>query len=216
MPAAPNHSRGYSRGSTVGCLQITQWLILKLTAITGLSFGVSSLMGLSATTITPPVNPAYVVPENPVPLVVVEETVSAIIDGAVLQSDGSTKAFKKPQRLENQAVRYKDGSSYVSVESHVREYFSDIPIMIEVARCESQFRHSSVDGNVLRGYVNKSDRGVMQINTYYHGETADRMDIDVLQLEGNLEYARYLYNRDGTQPWISSSPCWGKAELAKK
>lgn len=103
-----------------------------------------------------------------------------------------------------------------TVEEYVMEYFEDIPIMTEVARCESQFVHYTDSGNILRGRVNKSDIGVMQINEYYHGDTAKRLDIDLYTLEGNVEYARDLYERKGTQPWDASKPCWGSQKIAKK
>jgi hypothetical protein len=92
----------------------------------------------------------------------------------------------------------------------VRTYFSDIPIMAEVARCESQFRHTLKDGSVLRGRVDSRDTGVMQINTGYHAETAKKLGLDVFDFEDNMTYARYLYNSQGTQPWSASAPCWSK------
>lgn len=82
--------------------------------------------------------------------------------------------------------------------------------MAEVAGCESQYRHFSKNGNILRGVVNNSDLGVMQINEYYHGKTAGVLELDIYTLEGNLEYARWLYGKEGAQPWKSSSPCWNK------
>lgn len=98
-------------------------------------------------------------------------------------------------------------------EAVVRDYFSDIPVMIEVARCESQFRHTLADGSVLRGVVDNRDTGVMQINSYYHAATADKLGLDIEDLHDNLAYARSLYEKQGTQPWNSSAPCW-KRELA--
>lgn len=95
-------------------------------------------------------------------------------------------------------------------EAIVRSYFSDIPIMVQVARCESTFRHTLADGSVLRGHVDNRDTGVMQINTYYHGDTAERLGLDLESIEDNMEYARYLYETQGTQPWSASRPCWGK------
>ena len=96
------------------------------------------------------------------------------------------------------------------VEAKVREYFSDIPIMIEVARCESTFRHVLNDGTVLRGYVDNDDLGVMQINLRFHAETAERLGLDLENIYDNMAYARYLYERQGTQPWNASAPCWGR------
>ncbi len=82
--------------------------------------------------------------------------------------------------------------------------------MIQIARCESTFRHELPDGSVLRGKVDPADTGVMQINTRYHGETAEKLGLDLMNLEDNLEYARNLYERQGTQPWSASAPCWSK------
>jgi len=96
-----------------------------------------------------------------------------------------------------------------STELAVREYFADIPIMIEVARCESTFRHTLADGSVLTGRVDGRDTGVMQINTYYHANTAERLGLDVFELEDNMAYARHLYETQGLQPWNASRPCWG-------
>ena len=98
----------------------------------------------------------------------------------------------------------------VIVEEYVRNYFSDIPIMIEIARCESQFRQYNKDGVVLRGVVNDLDRGVMQINEYYHNDTSDKLGYDILTIEGNTAYARALFEKSGVKPWASSSRCWAK------
>ena len=96
-------------------------------------------------------------------------------------------------------------------EAAVREYFSDIPVMIEIARCESTFRHTLSDGSVLKGYVDNADTGVMQINQRYHLKSAQALGLDVYDLYDNMEYARYLYERQGTQPWSASAPCWSRS-----
>lgn len=95
-------------------------------------------------------------------------------------------------------------------EKIVREYFKDIPIMIQVARCESTFRHTLEDGSVLQGRVDPADTGVMQINKRYHEATAVKMELDLDNIYDNMAYARYLYEKQGTQPWSASSPCWGR------
>jgi hypothetical protein len=96
-------------------------------------------------------------------------------------------------------------------EAAVREYFSDIPVMIHIARCESTFRHTLADGSVLRGVVDSDDTGVMQINLRYHGETAEELGLDLENLYDNMAYARDLYERQGTRPWSASAPCWAPA-----
>lgn len=97
------------------------------------------------------------------------------------------------------------------VERLVREYFSDAPIMAEIAGCESRFRHLSVDGTVLRGAVTPKDVGVMQVNEYYHSAQAKKLGLDLHDFDDNLRYARFLYEREGTRPWVSSSRCWGSS-----
>ena len=98
----------------------------------------------------------------------------------------------------------------ITVEGYVRNYFSDIPIMIEIAKCESRFRQYDIDGNVLRGEKNELDRGVMQINEFYHNEDSVKLGYDILTLEGNTSYARALFEKYGVKPWKSSAPCWGR------
>lgn len=98
----------------------------------------------------------------------------------------------------------------IDTEAVVREYFADIPIMIQIARCESTFRHTLADGTILRGFVDDRDTGVMQINLGYHADYAEELGLDVEDIFDNMAYARQLYERQGTQPWSASAPCWGK------
>ncbi len=94
------------------------------------------------------------------------------------------------------------------IEKIVKQYFKNDPILVEIARCESEFRQFDENGNLLKGKVNKSDVGVMQINKYYHADKAEELGYDLKTVDGNIAYAKYLYDHEGVQPWISSSPCW--------
>lgn len=106
-------------------------------------------------------------------------------------------------------------SSQKEVEEYVREYFKETPILAEVARCESTLRQFGKDGYVIRGIVDKRDVGLMQINEGYHLETANKLGHDIYTIEGNMEYAKVLYQKFGLSPWKASSKCWLKhAELA--
>ncbi len=102
-----------------------------------------------------------------------------------------------------------------TVEETVRSYFTDTPILAEVAQCESHFRQVSTNGSILRGIVNSRDVGVMQINERYHAKRAKELGYDIYTLEGNMAYAKVLYNQSGAQPWSASSPCWGKSKIGK-
>lgn len=94
------------------------------------------------------------------------------------------------------------------LEEKAKEYFKDYPILVDIARCESRFRHLDADGNIVRGKINSDDLGLMQINEYYHANKAEELGFDLETLEGNMAYAKYLYEREGTRPWNSSSKCW--------
>ncbi|MCF7815684.1 MAG: hypothetical protein K9M10_01360 [Candidatus Pacebacteria bacterium] len=98
----------------------------------------------------------------------------------------------------------------MNTEEAVRSYFSDIPVMIQIARCESTFRHTIDDGTILRGRVDPADTGVMQINTRYHGTKAMELGLDLTNMYDNMEFARDLYLRQGTKPWNASAPCWSR------
>jgi len=103
----------------------------------------------------------------------------------------------------------RSASNGVKTEKEILEsYFADVPVMVEIARCESNFRHTNKLGGVLRGLSNNQDVGVMQINERFHLEKAQKMEIDIYSIEGNLEFARYLYEKEGTKPWKASQKCW--------
>jgi hypothetical protein len=106
-----------------------------------------------------------------------------------------------------------------NVEKFVKDYFADIPIMAKIAKCESRNRHLDKYGQVLRGEITPLDRGVMQINLHYHEKAAAKLGLDLHNIDDNVAYARYLYEKEGAKPWMSSSACWSKfvdSEIAKK
>lgn len=103
-----------------------------------------------------------------------------------------------------------------NAELKVRSYFKDIPVMIQIARCESGFRHTLADGSVLKGAVDSADTGVMQINKRFHNDKAVTMGLNLNDINQNMAYARHLYETQGTRPWNASAPCWNKQEVAMK
>ena len=106
-----------------------------------------------------------------------------------------------------------------NVERFINDYFADIPVLRDIAKCESRYRQLNSEGNVLKGKKNSYDRGVMQINILYHAETAEKLGLDVHNLDDNVAFARYLYEKQGAKPWMSSSACWAKfkqSEIARR
>lgn len=130
-------------------------------------------------------------------------------------ADITIEDLETTEVTDNQARSFIDPNE---VEAYLRKEYADTPILVDIARCESTFRQFHNDGTVVRGRVNKSDVGVMQINLAYHGDTAEKMGIDLYTIEGNTAYGKYLYNKYGSQPWSASEKCWSKSssELALK
>jgi hypothetical protein len=127
---------------------------------------------------------------------------SAVSGGA----NGPVKLADAPK----QEIQVKVIQNNNAVESSVRNYFSDIPVMVNVAWCESRFRQFDKEGDVFRGEENNQDVGVMQINEHYHLDTAIDGNYNLYSIDGNMAYARKLYEKFGTAPWNSSKPCWGR------
>ena len=137
---------------------------------------------------------------------------TSIYGGPTMTTSGltnsTTTAPGVTARIEEQATTNILSASQKELENKVRVYFKDDPILVDIARCESSFRQVDENGKILRGTVNKGDVGIMQINEYYHADKAKSLGLNLKTLEGNLAYAKYLYEQQGTQPWISSSKCW--------
>ncbi|MDZ4228253.1 MAG: hypothetical protein U1E54_03330 [Candidatus Levybacteria bacterium] len=94
------------------------------------------------------------------------------------------------------------------IEYAIRQEFGeDADIMIDVAFCESNLSHYNDKGEVLRGKVNPKDVGLFQISETYHLKTAEKMGLDIYTLNGNITYAKYLFEKNGLKDWAASSNC---------
>lgn len=86
------------------------------------------------------------------------------------------------------------------IQTLVEALFGPTSPMVDIIRCESHFRQFDASGVILRSYTD--DVGIAQINIDAHGEEALRMGIDIYSIEGNLQFARYLFDLQGTLPWV--------------
>ncbi len=146
-------------------------------------------------------------------------TVLPAISSLVLEPQTDKIMTVEIAPLEIKSGDYQPITDPKNVEKFINDYFQDIPIMVAIAKCESRFRHFNSEGNVLKGKENRYDRGVMQINLLYHAEKADELGLDLTNLDDNVAFARYLYEKFGAKPWMSSSACWAKfsqSEIAKR
>lgn len=153
--------------------------------------------------------PSYVKQDSTNPSAIVTSSTEAALKKNETPAP-SSEVKQAPKQPSNASVNLN-----ANVETEVREYFADIPLMAEVSKCESRFRQFEKDGSVFRGKINDRDVGAMQINEFYHAERAKKLGYNLHTLKGNMQYARLLYKEQGAQPWVSSSPCWKKSEVAK-
>lgn len=125
----------------------------------------------------------------------------------------NAQTIEAPTDMDDSKVNetYSEISEEVKVkttEEIIAEHFADAPILKKIASCESHGQQFAADGSVLRGLVNPLDVGLMQINEKYHLSTALKLGLDIHTLEGNADYAKYLYSTQGVKPWVHSSSCW--------
>lgn len=96
------------------------------------------------------------------------------------------------------------------ISRYAKQYGDDGKVLGSIAQCESNMTQFKADGSILRGLVNQSDVGVMQINEAYHLKSSQRLGMDIYTLDGNIQYGAWLLKHQGTQPWDASKNCWIK------
>ena len=140
--------------------------------------------------------------------------VASITNAQVIEAptDNRTKVDETYSEISEQV-----NTKVKTTEEIIAEHFADTPILKKIAFCESRYRQFNEDGTVLRGVVNPKDVGVMQINEKYHLEASKKLGYDIYTLEGNIDYAKDLYSKQGSRPWVHSSHCWGaSAQVAQQ
>lgn len=87
----------------------------------------------------------------------------------------------------------------------------DAELATAIAFCESTNRQfDEQTGAPLRGIVNSGDVGLFQINERFHKDQSQKMGFDIYTVEGNVGYALWLLEHEGSQHWKASKPCWSE------
>lgn len=115
-----------------------------------------------------------------------------------------TKATTSPSK--NQVTTTDLQLSPTAIETKVRAYFTDAPIMIEIAKCESNFRQFTDAGNVFYGGQGQGMIGIFQFYESIHKTAAATLGYDLATVDGNIAYAKHLYKEQGVTPWQSCVP----------
>lgn len=96
----------------------------------------------------------------------------------------------------------REGESQEVIDA-ILNVFPNDPIMVEVARCESNLIPTA--DRESRGV----DVGLFQLNQV-HLPRLNELGLDRLDLDDNLEYSRMLFESSGLSSWYMSEHCWGK------
>jgi peptidoglycan hydrolase-like protein with peptidoglycan-binding domain len=123
-------------------------------------------------------------------------------------SDALARGILTPRSGQDQSEKTEEANyTQNEIRELVEDEFGENHPMVSVARCESSFRQYAGDGEVLRNP--ESDAiGIFQILEGLHEEPAEELGIDIFSAEGNVGYARELYDSFGLEPWSPSSLCW--------
>lgn len=85
------------------------------------------------------------------------------------------------------------------IKQKIRDTFPEQPeLMVKIAWCESRWKPDA------KGPTD--DHGIFQL----HAPSHDLSAIDVYDPKENIEFARKLYDQNGTRPWTSSKRCWNE------
>lgn len=117
------------------------------------------------------------------------------------------------QQAEGQEMLHFFLAAYMStttVKSHIEAVFGANSPMVQVAQCESGLTQFDAPNHVLRGRITPADIGLFQVNAEYHADQAKKLGINLYSLDGNIQYAKYLYNKNGLRDWNASKSCWKK------
>lgn len=89
----------------------------------------------------------------------------------------------------------------------MESYFgTSTPELLKVAFCESSLQQFDKNGNPLLSKTD--DIGVFQISAPNHALEAEKMNINLNTLDGNVKFAKWLYDTQGIGAWDSSRKCW--------
>lgn len=130
--------------------------------------------------------------------------------GALIFIQGALVPLAYAQTLEVSSAPWViSDTSTTTVKLAVEREFGVNSPMVEVARCESQFRQFDNNDKVLKN-PHSPAYGVFQIMASVHETDAKSIGLDIYTLQGNIAFAKVLYDSQGLTPWEASRPCWSR------
>ncbi|MCB9810801.1 MAG: hypothetical protein H6779_01130 [Candidatus Nomurabacteria bacterium] len=96
-----------------------------------------------------------------------------------------------------------------------KQYLSEVGIMHEISRCESERKHRDGSGKLLPNNTGSSARGAFQVLFGVHKEEMVKLGLNPYNDDHYFTFVRRLYDARGTQPWYASEQCWGNITIKK-
>lgn len=113
------------------------------------------------------------------------------------------------QEPRTEIVRELDIPGYIDQES--TKLGLDAHLTNSIAFCESTHRQFEEGTQIpLRGIKNSFDIGIFQINEQFHLTKSQSLGYDIYTPEGNVGYALWLIQNEGTKHWNASKDCWSQ------
>lgn len=130
---------------------------------------------------------------------------AAIVVAGLIPSTTTYVASSTP--IVEEAVISQPRAVSSEIEAIKRVFGDDSDAMYQVALCESGASQFTASGSVVRN-PKTPDVGAFQVNVEYHGEAAKRLGLDLYSVDGNVAYAKVLFDRNGLRDWSASKHCW--------
>lgn len=127
----------------------------------------------------------------------------------ILGSDSQSISFSSIP-VDGDVLVQEEPDSVTPTQMINQVFGKDAIVMIRVAKCESSLSQFNSDGTIKKGMVNPNDEGIFQINSIDHGDEAYKMNLDIGTLSGNIQFAKWLFDKQGLTPWRYSKSCWNK------
>lgn len=96
-----------------------------------------------------------------------------------------------------------------SIKQTIIAFFPNAPIMVQVAKCESELRHRTKSGALLPNQGGGSARGTFQVLMRIHAPEMRKMGLNPDNDRDYMVYVKHLYDTFGLTPWQPSRHCWG-------
>ena len=116
----------------------------------------------------------------------------------------STEAGKTPVITPVTPAEYLQKAINEAVLDLSKKYEINVALAIKIIKCESGNKINAIG----RGAKVGLDRGLLQVNDFYHGKKAKEMGFDLTKPVESLEYGIWLMEKEGTRHWKASAKCW--------